>query len=371
MGLPEPQTLDPDPLFWYCKFMPLLKISNETIRQAAAHILRGGLAAFPTETVYGLGADAFNPDALALIFEIKKRPRFDPLIVHIAALNTLEKVADLSLLERDARKKLNALTEKFWPGPLTLILPKQQIVPDLATSGLPTVAVRVPALAVARQLIALSSGAVAAPSANPFGFLSPTSAEHVLSMLGDKIEIILDGGPTQVGLESTVLDICGGQARILRPGGVPKEAIEAVIGPLADGPALDDAVSNNGDAIYGSDIHGEASPGMMRSHYAPRAPLEVYDFETLSKIPADTDSAFLFFDTSSYKRWQKQQKLPLDKSLIKVLSETGNITEAAARFFQSLHELDRPEISRIRAQLAPEEGLGAAINDRLRKASNK
>jgi L-threonylcarbamoyladenylate synthase len=150
--------------------MPLLKISNETIRQAAAHIVRGGLAAFPTETVYGLGADAFNPEALAMIFEIKKRPRFDPLIVHIAALNTLEKVADLSLLERDAIKKLNALTENFWPGPLTLILPKQQIVPDLATSGLPTVAVRVPALAVARQLIALSSGAVAAPSANPFGF---------------------------------------------------------------------------------------------------------------------------------------------------------------------------------------------------------
>jgi L-threonylcarbamoyladenylate synthase len=357
--------------------MPLLKISNETIRQAAAHIVRGGLAAFPTETVYGLGADAFNPEALALIFEIKKRPRFDPLIVHIAALNTLEKVADLSLLERDAIKKLNALTEKFWPGPLTLILPKQQIVPDLATSGLPTVAVRVPALAVARQLIALSSGAVAAPSANPFGFLSPTSAEHVLAMLGDKVEIILDGGPTQVGLESTVLDICSGQARILRPGGVPKEAIEAVIGPLADDPALDDTVSNNSDAIYGSDIHdtdidaAAVSPGMMRSHYAPRAPLEVYDFESLRGIPADNSGAFLFFDSSSYKLWQKQQKLPLDKSLIKILSETGNITEAAAHFFQSLHELDRPEISRIRAQLAPEEGLGRAINDRLRKASNK
>jgi len=343
--------------------MPLLKISNETIRQAAQQIIRGGLAAFPTETVYGLGADAFNPDALALIFEIKNRPRFDPLIIHIAAHNTLEKVADLSLLERDARKKLDSLTEKFWPGPLTLILPKQQIIPDLATSALPTVAVRLPALAVARQLIALSTGAVAAPSANPFGFLSPTSAEHVQAMLGNKIEIILDGGPTQVGLESTVLDICHGQARILRPGGVPKEAIEAIIGPLAEGPAVDIAVDE-------TTIDGAASPGMMKSHYAPRAPLEVYDFETLSQIPADNTSAFLFFDNASYKLWQKQQKLPLDKSLIKILSETGNITEAAAHFFQSLHELDRPEISRICAQLTPEEGLGVAINDRLKKASH-
>jgi L-threonylcarbamoyladenylate synthase len=183
-------------------------------------------------------------------------------------------------------------------------------------------------------------------------------------MLGDKIEIILDGGPTQVGLESTVLDICHGQARILRPGGVPKEAIEAIIGSLAEGPALDIAADEA--AIYGA-----ASPGMMKSHYAPRAPLEVYEFENLSQIPADNTSAFLFFDNASYKLWQKQQKLPLDKSLIKILSETGNITEAAAHFFQSLHELDRPEVSRICAQLTPEEGLGVAINDRLLKARNR
>jgi L-threonylcarbamoyladenylate synthase len=345
--------------------MPLFKINDETIRQAAAHIVRGGLAAFPTETVYGLGADAFNPDALALIFEIKNRPRFDPLIVHIAAINTLEKVADLSMLDTDARKKLDALTEKFWPGPLTLILPKQQAVPDLATGGLSTVAVRLPSLAVARQLIALSTGAVAAPSANPFGCLSPTSAEHVLVMLGDKVEIILDGGPTQVGLESTVLDICNGQARILRPGGIAKESIEAVIGPLVENTALDDTTMG---AAYGAAI-GAVSPGMMKSHYAPQASLELCDFETLSNIPANNNNAFLFFDGVSCKQWQKKQKQLYDKTSIKVLSETGNITEAAARFFQSLHMLDRPEISRIYAQLAPEEGLGAAINDRLQKAS--
>jgi L-threonylcarbamoyladenylate synthase len=343
--------------------MPLFKINDETIRQAAAHIVRGGLAAFPTETVYGLGTDAFNPDALALIFEIKNRPRFDPLIVHIAALNTLEKVVDLSMLDTDTRKKLDALTEKFWPGPLTLILPKQQTVPDLATSGLPTVAVRLPSLASARQLIALSTGAVAAPSANPFGCLSPTSAEHVAAMLGDKVEIILDGGPTQVGLESTVLDIFNGQPRVLRPGAVPREAIEAVIGPLAENTTLDDTAMN------GAAIHGAVSPGMMKSHYAPRACLEAHDLETLCKIPAENGGAFLFFDSASRDQWQKKQKQPQDTS-IKILSGTGNITEAAARFFQSLHELDKPGISRIYAQLAPEEGLGRAINDRLQRASH-
>jgi L-threonylcarbamoyladenylate synthase len=353
--------------------MPILKINNETIRQAAARIINGGLAVFPTETVYGLGADAFNPEALAMIFEIKNRPRFDPLIIHIAALGALERVADLSMLDTGIRKKIDALTEKFWPGPLTLILPKQQTVPDLATSGLPTVAVRLPSLASARQLIALSSGAVAAPSANPFGFLSPTSAEHVLAMLGDKVEIILDGGPTQVGLESTVLDICGGQQRILRPGGVPKEAIEAVIGPLTalDDTAVYDAANCANGAAIGADIHGAVSPGMTASHYAPRASLEIHDLEALCAIPFDNKSAYLFFDNASYKLWQKKQKQPYDKTLIKVLSDTGNITEAAAHFFQSLHELDRPELCRIYAQPAPEKGLGVAINDRLERAMSK
>jgi len=338
--------------------MPLLKINDDTIRQASALIVRGGIVAFPTETVYGLGADAFNPAALAVIFEIKNRPSFDPLIVHIAALGALEKVADLSMLDMSVRKTLDALTEKFWPGPLTLILPKQPTVPDLATSGLPTVAVRLPSLASARQLIALSSGAVAAPSANPFGCLSPTSARHVQDMLGDKVEIILDGGPTQVGLESTVLDIFSGQPRVLRPGGVPKEAIEAVIGPLAENTALGD-----GD----NDTHAALSPGMMKSHYAPRTPLEALDLETLLQAPVEEKSAFLFFDGASRDKWQKKQKPPQD-TLIKVLSETGNITEAGANFFQSLHELDKPELCRIYAQFAPQEGLGRAINDRLQKA---
>jgi L-threonylcarbamoyladenylate synthase len=180
-------------------------------------------------------------------------------------------------------------------------------------------------------------------------------------MLGDKVEIILDGGPTQVGLESTVLDICKGQARVLRPGGVPKETIEAVIGPIAEGQALSDS------AINGGDIHAALSPGMMKSHYAPRASLEAHNLETLIKTPIEKNCAFLFFDGASRDKWQKKQKQPQDTP-IKVLSETGNITEAAACFFQSLHELDKPGVSRIYAQPAPEEGLGRAINDRLQRA---
>ena len=337
--------------------MPLLSISDESLRQAAAVLSQGGLVAFPTETVYGLGGDAFNPIAIAKIFEVKSRPRFDPLIVHIAALEALETIADLSLLDSAMRKRLSVLTETFWPGPLTLILPKQKTVPDLATSGLPTVAVRLPGHDAARQLIARSTGAVAAPSANPFGYLSPTRAEHVLEMLGGKADLILNGGPSQVGVESTVLDICGGQPRILRPGGVSAEAIEAQIGPVASGPA-------------GGEIN---SPGLLKNHYAPRIPLLAHTREDLLCLPDEAGSAFLFFDGASRNAWlsgqEGQQTAGLQAAAIEILSETGNAHEAAARLFETLHELDRPGITRIHAQLAPEENLGAAINDRLRRAA--
>ena len=333
--------------------MPIVKISDESIRQAAALLTRGGLVAFPTETVYGLGGDAFNSLSLARIFEVKRRPRFDPLIIHIAAFETLEKAADLSLLDSTAKKNLAALTKQFWPGPLTLILPKQKTIPDIATSGLPTVAVRLPGHDAARRLIALSSGAVAAPSANPFGYLSPTKAEHVAEMLGEKIEIILDGGPSRFGVESTVLDISGGQPRILRHGGTPKEAIEALIGPVAGGPAVGD---------------NPASPGLLKSHYAPRTPLLTHNGMP-PRQPEVEGTAFLFFDGASRDRWLAARQAEQKPSAIAVLSETGNLPEAAARLFETLHELDRPEIKRIYAQYAPQEGLGAAINDRLSRAS--
>jgi len=339
--------------------MPLLKVSDESVRRAAAVLARGGLVAFPTETVYGLGGDAFNPLALARIFEVKGRPRFDPLIVHIAAEETLEKVADLSLLDAQARERLAALTKQLWPGPLTLIVPKQKTVPDLATSGLPTVAVRFPAHDAARRLIEASTGAVAAPSANPFGYLSPTRAEHVFEMLGEKVDIILDGGPCQFGLESTVLDISGGQPRILRPGAVTKESIEAIIGPVASGPA---AVIEN-DAAVGVD-----SPGLLKSHYAPRIPLVVKDSDAPRHETELDKTAFLFFDSASRDQWlvgHPQQRA----AAVAVLSKTGDMLEAASRLFETLHELDRLDVKRIYARLAPEHGLGAAINDRLRRAS--
>jgi L-threonylcarbamoyladenylate synthase len=337
--------------------MPLLKVSDESIRQAAAVLVQGGLAVFPTETVYGLGGDAFNPLALARIFEVKGRPRFDPLIVHIAAGETLGKIAELSLLDAQAREHLAALTKQFWPGPLTLIVPKQKAIPDLATSGLPTVAVRFPAHDTARRLIELSTGVVAAPSANPFGYLSPTRAEHVFEMLGERIDIILDGGPCQFGLESTVLDISGGQPRILRPGAVARESIEAVIGPVACGPA---AVIENDAAV------GAVSPGLLKSHYAPHIPLLTQDNDTLLHETEFDNAAFLFFDGASRDQWLSKQPQP---KAVAVLSETGNMLEAASRLFETLHELDRLNVNRIYAQFVPEEGLGAAINDRLRRAS--
>jgi L-threonylcarbamoyladenylate synthase len=347
--------------------MEFLSITEESLGRAAACLRDGGLVAFPTETVYGLGADAFNLAALARVFEAKGRPRFDPLIIHIAALETLEKLADLSLLNEAAKKNLALLAENLWPGPLTLILPKRKTVPDLATSGLPTAAIRFPNHPAAQKLIALSGGAVAAPSANPFGYLSPTRAEHVRDQLGEKVDIILDGGPTKVGVESTVLDISGERPRLFRPGGLPVEKIESLIGPVEPASGL------AGNA-------GMVSPGLLKSHYAPRALISVYSRERIIALPCKAGevdiSAFLFFDGSTRKAWlsgQGEAGAPPDRSKamppLMTLSERGELLEAATNLFGFLHELDRAEISQIHAQLAPEQGLGAAINDRLKRAS--
>jgi L-threonylcarbamoyladenylate synthase len=343
--------------------MEFLSISGDSLAKAAAVLRDGGLVAFPTETVYGLGGDAFNAAALVKIFEAKGRPRFDPLIVHIAAIESLERIADLSLLDDGASKKLDLLAEKLWPGPLTLILPKQKTVPDLATSGLSTVAVRFPAHDAAQRLISLSTGALAAPSANPFGYLSPTRAEHVRNLLGEKVDIILDGGPALVGVESTVLDICGERPRILRPGGTSREAIEALIGPVLSGSR---AASS-----------GIVSPGQLKSHYAPLRPLSVHSREELITLSGGSSAegiALLFFDGPSRDAAltaRAGMKNGTATVVIRALSETGNSREAAARLFETLHELDCSGVSRIYAQLAPEDGLGAAINDRLRRAAAK
>jgi L-threonylcarbamoyladenylate synthase len=305
----------------------------------------GGIAAFPTETVYGLGADVFNTAALARVFEVKRRPRFDPLIVHIACRDTLDDLVDCAALTPAALRRLELLTKTFWPGPLTLVLPKRPRIPDLATAGLPTVAVRFPDHPVAQRLIeALGvTGAVAAPSANPFGYLSPTRAEHVAAQLGDTVQIILDGGPCEIGVESTVLDLggasgaYGGNAddsppRILRPGGVTREALREVI------PDVEIAAAGN--------VHGaQSSPGRLKSHYAPATPLCLHSREEMRSLPKTSGHAYIYMEETLQK--------------------------SAALLFEKLNALDGQGYTVIHAELAPEEGLGLAINDRLRRAAAK
>jgi len=342
--------------------MNYLPVSTDAVNQAALILKSGGLVAFPTETVYGLGADAFNPQALAKIFEVKGRPRFDPLIVHIAAIETLESVAALSLLNSETRKKLFLLAENFWPGPLSIVLPKNDKIPDLATAGLKTAAIRFPDNECAQRLISLSTGAVAAPSANPFGSISPTKAEHVRDKLGDKVDMILDGGPTRIGLESTVLDITGDVIRILRPGGTPKEAIEDLVGQINKQPSGSLSTSNN------FELCPQVSPGLLKSHYAPKTPLFALNSEAIIEQRYEKESCYLFFDGATREMWQKTQNPP-ETANIRVLSETGQPLEAASHLFETLHELDNSNISRIYAQFAPQNGLGQAINDRLKRAS--
>jgi L-threonylcarbamoyladenylate synthase len=360
--------------------MELLSLSDEDMKRAAGAIRAGLLVAFPTETVYGLGGDAFNPSALAKIFEVKKRPRFDPLIIHIAGTEGLDRVIDLDALDPVARKKTGALCRALWPGPLTLILPKRREVPDLATSGLSTAAVRFPSHQAAQKLIALSTGAVAAPSANPFGCLSPTRAEHVLEQLGEGVDFIIDGGPATIGVESTVLDLSSGIPRILRPGGTSRERIEAVIGKVEFPETQDPSI-------------GPLSPGRLKSHYAPRTPLAFHRREDMVSLPYNPDEAYLFFDKGSQDLWLKNQILPgrgqsssggqtfegqsspcqeLEPAAfprLRVLSEAGDLTEAAAGLFNILHEMDKLGAALIRAEEVPPKGLGPAINDRLRRAA--
>ena len=321
--------------------MELLSASDKDIKKAAMAIQEGKLVAFPTETVYGLGGDAFNLKSLARIFEVKNRPRFDPLIIHIADHKTLYNIIDEESLDALSRERLDILIKNFWPGPLTLVLPKNKAVPDLATAGLPSAAVRFPSFPLAQNLIRLSgragfSGAIAAPSANPFGFLSPTRAEHVIAQLGDKIDYIIDGSSTSVGLESTVLDICREIPCILRPGGVTKEELEKLIGSVE---VFNESFGNK----------PLASPGMTKSHYAPRTPLILHSPGELEKIPVKEGEGRLYF---------------------KMLSSIGDLAEAAANLFSMLHELDSRGFTLIHAEMVPQTGLGLAINDRLKRASS-
>ncbi|MDR2210470.1 MAG: threonylcarbamoyl-AMP synthase [Spirochaetaceae bacterium] len=334
-----------------------LGVSAADLSRAAGILREGGLVAFPTETVYGLGAGAFNSPALARVFEVKGRPRFDPLIIHIAGMDGLERVTLVETLPQSLRIMVEALTRTFWPGPLTLVLPKRPELPGLATAGLSTAAVRFPNHPAAQKLIALSTGAVAAPSANPFGRLSPTRAAHVAEGLGDKIDCLIDGGPCSVGVESTVLSLTEDPPRLLRPGGISRESLEALTGPVAAGTETTETAPE--------------SPGLLKSHYAPEIPLVFHSPEEMAALPRGAQEGLLFFSGAARDAWLRKNpgagQDPADPRIL-ALSESGSVREAAANLFQYLHRLDRLNLRRIRAELLPEEGLGAAVNDRLRRA---
>jgi len=327
--------------------MEILSTSDKDLKRAAASLAAGFLVAFPTETVYGLGADAFNPVSIAKIFQAKQRPSFDPLIIHIAEQDAVFRITDRSSINEIVLKRLSILSQRFWPGPLTMILPKRREIPNIATAGLATVAVRFPSHPAAQALIRYSTGAVAAPSANSFGCLSPTRAEHVKSQLGDRVDIIIDGGKTEVGLESTILDLTRDPPGILRLGGIPVEDIEALIGPVV----------LSLQASPGAPV----SPGQLKSHYAPRTPLVLCRQGELDTTRPEPDEGRLYFSRTENRNMASER--------IRVLSESADLAEAAANLFDMLHELDNLGLRLIRAEEAPASGLGEAINDRLRRAS--
>jgi L-threonylcarbamoyladenylate synthase len=302
----------------------------QAIARAAALLRAGQLVAFPTETVYGLGGDATNECAVADIFAAKGRPRFNPLIVHVPGLGEAE---TLAVFNSAARR----LTARFWPGPLTLVLPRQvrSDLSLLASAGLETVAIRAPSHPVAQALLRETGRPIAAPSANRSGRVSPTAAAHVAEELGDKVALILDDGPTPLGIESTVLDLSGEIPALLRPGAVTHEQLPELLGPIAmPGPG------------------GPRSPGMLASHYAPRLPLRIDATE------ARPGEALLAFGSN-----------PPDFAEVLCLSPSRDLAEAAANLFAMLRRLDRPPFTGIAVMPIPEHGLGRAINDRLRRAA--
>jgi L-threonylcarbamoyladenylate synthase len=309
------------------------------IRTAVEALRAGELVAFPTETVYGLGANALDERAVARIFAVKNRPHFDPLIVHVFDEAAVPQYAT------DVDQRAVALMGRFWPGPLTLVLRKQPIIPDLVTAGFATIALRVPSHPVARALLKEVRLPIAAPSANPFGYVSPTTAEHVQDMLGEEIGLILDGGPCAVGVESTVCALTEEQAEIIRPGGVSVEEVEAVIGPVTVGqPSQPD----------------RRSPGTLPSHYAPRVPLLLIARGAPLPRPAAGERIGLLL----------LQPRPAEGYVtVEYLSQDGNLIEAAANLFAALRRLDSAGLNRVIVESVPECGIGRAIMDRLRRAA--
>lgn len=318
----------------------LLTGGDTAIAEAARCLAAGGLVAFPTETVYGLGADATNGQAVARLYAAKGRPAFNPLIAHVADAGAAGKLARL---DDDAKR----LAAAFWPGPLTLVLPKAAgcAVANLATAGLDSIAVRVPLHTGAQQILFAFGKPIVAPSANRSGHVSPTTAAHVLADLRGRVDLIIDGGATPVGVESTIV-ACLGEPALLRPGGVPSEAVERVLGRTLNRPAVEAASAED----------APLAPGMLASHYAPRTPLR------LDATNVEAGEALLAFGP---------ELIPGAEQAAHVLnlSRRGDLIEAAANLFAHLRELDTAGAKAIAAMPVPHAGLGEAINDRLDRAA--
>lgn len=317
----------------------LLDPTPAAIAHAVELLSQGEPVALPTETVYGLAADATNPDAMLKIFEAKERPFFDPLIVHIPDFEWLDRITK----NRDPLAE--RLAARFWPGPLTFVLQKRELVPDLATSGLQTVAVRMSAHPVFREVCIKFGNPLAAPSANRFGRISPTAAEHVWTELQGRIPLILDGGSTSHGIESTIIALENGRIRILRAGPVTREQL----GEFAE--VISQSSSNPSEA-----------PGQLKSHYAPRTPLHITSPEILSSGFEGKRMGLLAWRMPAY---------PQRFAAIEFLAQSGDLREAAATLFAKMRHLDEANLDLILAEPVPEEGLGIAIMDRLRRAEGK
>jgi L-threonylcarbamoyladenylate synthase len=313
------------------------------IAKAGQLLREGKLVGIPTETVYGLAGNALNLDAVTAIFKTKNRPSFDPLIVHVGDLEQAKKYI------RFFPEELRALAEAFWPGPLTVLLPKSDLIPDLVTSGLDTVAIRIPEHPLTRELLLKLDFPLAAPSANPFGYISPTRASHVHDQLGDSIPYILDGGDCSVGLESTIVGVEQGQVVVYRLGGIPVSAIENIVGAVL---ILPQSSSN------------PKSPGMLKNHYAPRTPFILGELDSLVaefKLRGEN------FGVLSFRKFFTE----LSANQQVVLSTSGDLGEAARNLFSGMRLLDNAKVSVILAEELPEIDLGKAINDRLRRAAAK
>ncbi|MDA0245584.1 MAG: L-threonylcarbamoyladenylate synthase [Chloroflexi bacterium] len=328
------------------------------IEQAADLIRHGRLVAFPTETVYGLGADALNETAVRRIFTAKGRPAYDPIIVHIAS------TAELPLIAHNPPALAYTLAEAFWPGPLTLVLAKTAAVPPAITAGGPTVAVRCPAHPVALALIRAAGTPIGAPSANRFSHTSPTTAQHVWADLAGQVDLVLDGGPTQVGVESTVLDLTTAIPTLLRPGGVSLEALTAVLGPIAL--ATREMGEHTAEAL--------PSPGMLERHYAPRTPLHLITGNDMANLGQALATAAQTAHASDQRvaLLLAAEDVPSVVELgfpYVVVGSLADLDEVAQNLFRALRELDSADPTLILARDFPAHGLGRAIRDRLRRAA--